>query len=105
MFSEENEDALQRLRSGGDDLTSPRGIDFTVVFPDRVSATKFADHLFADYRVFIEESNSVEALPWDVRITRRMIPKNEEITAFEALLESIAEPLGGRNDGWGCFGQ
>jgi hypothetical protein len=34
-----------------------------------------------------------------------MLPVCETITEFELLLQSKASPLGGRNDGWGCFEQ
>ena len=42
-------------------------------------------------------------LPWDVVITKFMVPSHDAITALEHDLEVAAEPLGGRNDGWGCF--
>lgn len=105
MFSEENEEVLQRLRAGGDDLSDARAIDFTVVFSDEVSARTFAGQFAADYSVSVERTEISEDRPWDVLVTKRMIPRNEDIAAFEALLESTAAPFGGRNDGWGCFRQ
>jgi hypothetical protein len=41
--------------------------------------------------------------PWDVVVVKHMVPSHEEIGSFEGMLESVANPLGGRNDGWGCL--
>lgn len=51
------------------------------------------------------ETRCVEALPWDVVVTKEMLPSHEAITAFETELEEVASGYGGRNDGWGCFAQ
>jgi len=42
-----NADVLRRMEARGDDLTKPRNIDFTVVFPDGNSAERFAQHFRA----------------------------------------------------------
>jgi len=103
-FSEENEDVLRRMRSSGNDLSQSRDINFSVVFPDETAANQFA-YQFAsdDCSVNVRKSGCVEELPWDVTVTKHMYPKNEDITEFEAFLESIASSYNGRNDGWGCF--
>lgn len=44
-------------------------------------------------------------MPWDVTVTKHMIPMHAEITRFEEMLGGAAVPLEGRNDGWGCFSQ
>ena len=46
---------------------------------------------------------SAEDLPWDVVVTRWMVPDHQAITDFEVSLEKHAFDLGGRNEGWGCF--
>jgi hypothetical protein len=54
---DENEEVLQRMRKNGDDLKTPRPIDFNLVFPDEASAKSFSH--FAQLRGFqtsIEET-------------------------------------------------
>jgi hypothetical protein len=103
---DDNGDVLRRLQAGGDDLSKPRDIDFTVVLPTAEAADALARHFSAQgYGVESELSDCVAGLPWDVLVRKPMLPTHAGITAFEAELERVAGPLGGRNDGWGCFGQ
>ena len=97
---------LRRLQRGGDDLSLARDIDFSVVFPTEQSAITFAK-LFdsVDTRVEARRSDVVPELPWDVTVTRHMVPCHDAIGDFEDALGQRAAPLGGRNDGWGCFAQ
>ena len=37
------------------------------------------------------------------RVVKHMAPRYEDIVAFEDSLQNVADSLGGRNDGWGCF--
>lgn len=99
-----NGDVLRRMQSKGDDLTKPRDIDFTIVFADEASANQFAEHfknLGLDASVKFSEVE--EGLPWDVLVVKNMAPLHSAIGEFEDELELVATPLGGRNDGWGCF--
>jgi hypothetical protein len=41
---DENGDVLRRMAANGDDLSLPRNIDFTVVFPIESTAQQFAKH-------------------------------------------------------------
>ena len=103
-FSEENEDVLRRLRAECDDLTQPRDIDFVVVFADELSAQGFADHPnLTEVSIAVEKHDVAEGLPWDVTVTKNMVPENEAITEFEEFLADLATAYGGRNNGWGCF--
>jgi hypothetical protein len=100
---DENGDVLRRLQESGDDLSASRNIDFTVAFPGKEEAEEFAVHLQGlGYKTTVEETKSVPDLPWDAVVVNHSIPTHASITAFEALLERLASPLGGRNDGWGC---
>jgi hypothetical protein len=102
--NDENGGVLRRMQENGDDLTKPRDLEFTVVFPSKVFAEAFADHFRQlGYRVSIEETKCVPELPWDVVVARNMIPLHTDIAEFEDTLSVFAAPLGGRNDGWGCF--
>ena len=103
---DENGDILFRMYSDGDDLSAPRDVDFNVVLPDRAAAKKFGDHFHKlGYKVTAEKARTVPELPWDVNVVKHMLPTHEGVTAFEAELDAVASPLGGRNDGWGCFEQ
>ena len=103
--ADENGDVLRRLQKNGDNLAKPRDVDFTVVFPTEESAQKFAEHFIRDYRLSVRNSNCIQHLPWDVVVTKHMVPSHRGITEFEEALQEVAEGLGGRNDGWGCFSQ
>jgi hypothetical protein len=103
---DDNGDVLGKLQRGGDDLSLPRDIDFSVVFATEVNATAFAK-LFdsPDNRVQVKRADVAPGLPWDVTVTRHMVPDHGAIGDFEEALVRRASPLGGRNDGWGCFAQ
>ena len=103
---DENGDVLRRLEAGGDDLTRPREVDFNVVSPAGNVAEQFADHFrVLGYVVSVELGQVVEDFPWEVVVKKHMVPSHNEIGSFEEALQSIASPLGGRNDGWGCFSE
>lgn len=103
---DENGDVLRRLQRDGDDLTQPRDIDFTVIFPGQFEAEAFANHFRClGYEVSVEETKAKPEAPWDVLVVKNMIPSHAGITGFEALLQNVASGFGGRNDGWGCFAQ
>ena len=104
--NDENGDVLRRMQAVGDDLSRPREIEFTVVFSTGMSADQFAEHFRAlGYRVSSEFAETVEDYPWEVVVARQMLPSHAEIGIFEDLLQSIAGPLDGRNDGWGCLSE
>ena len=101
-----NGDALRRMAAEGDDLTRPRDIEFTVVFPNARSAKQFAEQMRTQgYEASHELSETVEGFPWDVIVVKHMAPSHTEIGNFEALLQSEADPFGGHNDGWGSFSE
>lgn len=101
-----NGDVLRRMEEAGDDLSRPRDIEFTVVFPSETSAEGFAkefQHL--GYAASVEFTETVDGLPWDVVVVKHMVPTHKQVGEFEDLLQSVATPLGGSNDGWGCFAE
>ena len=104
--ADENGDVLRGLVARGDDLSLPRDIDFTVVLASEEAAAAFADPLRSrDVRVGVKRTDSAPGLPWDVTVTRHMLPEHAATGQFEDELARLAAPLGGRNDGWGCFEQ
>lgn len=103
---DENGNVLRRMQANGDDLSKARSIDFTIVFPNENSASECARHFSQlGYHATLENTSCAEGLPWDVVVVKHMLPTHSGITTFEGELDSIAKPLGGRNDGWGCFEQ
>lgn len=101
-----NGDVLRNLESQGDNLTKPRDINFTVVFPDESSAEKFAEHFRElGHEVSVEFTEVEEDFPWDVVVVQHMAPSHDAISNFEELLQSAADDWGGHNSGWGCFSQ
>lgn len=103
---DENGDVLMNLQRGGDDLSLPRDIDFSVIFATEADAIAFASHFASsDMRADVDRADVVPGLPWDVTVTRHMVPDDGAIGSFEAMLTRHASQLGGRNDGWGCFTQ
>jgi Regulator of ribonuclease activity B len=103
---DDNGDVLRRLEAQGDDLSRPRNIDFTLVFPEESAAERFADHFREQgFAVSIEFAETVKELPWDVVVVKHMTPSHQGISDFETNLQRVADALGGRNDGWGCFSE
>ncbi len=104
--NDDNGDVLRRMEANGDDLDSPRDINFSVVFPDEISAESFAERFrYEGYLVRVELSGVKEECPWDVTVVKHMMPSHSGITEFEQEVADFAKPLGGFNDGWGCFSQ
>jgi hypothetical protein len=89
------------LHARGDDLSRTRDVDFTVVFPDQISAETFAEQFRKrGFNAATEVSETAEGLPWDVVIVKHMALTHEEITDFEETLQQAADRLGDRNGGW-----
>lgn len=100
---DENASILQRLAERGDDMRRARPVDFVHIFTDKSSAERFADYARqAGFRVDVVATEDGEA-PWDVTVTKEMVPSAEEITSTEESLDALARSEGGRADGWGFF--
>src|SRR4051812_48205678 len=91
-----NDDNGDVLQGNGDDLTKPRDIDFTVVFPSQLLAEEFAGQFRQmGHRVSVRETKCVAELPWDAIVVNHMLPSHNEISDFESTLETLASTLGG----------
>lgn len=107
--ADENGEILQRMQAAGDDLSQPRDIDFSLLFPNEDTAETFAAMMDAEgYDVELgpweaQGENDPNAGKWDVVVTREMVPDHAAITQFEKELSGIAMPFGGQKDGWGCY--
>ena len=103
---DENGDVLRRMEANGDNLSRPRDIDFSVVFPNENAAQEFAKHFQnGGYKATVSFAQVKPDHPWDVLVVKQMIPSHSAITEFENELQQIASNLDGYNDGWGCFSQ
>lgn len=101
---DDNGDVLWRMHCNGDDLSKPREIDFSVIFPTEDAALGFAVHLLRnDQKVSFSPYEEHEEMPWQVHAHPMLEPTHEIITDYEAQLAEDAEKFGGRNDGWGSF--
>ena len=104
--NDENGDVLRRMAADGDNLSKERPIDFSVIFKDEASARRFVEYFARlDCRSVLHPEKVRGGNYFDVTISKVMLPTHVGITSFESELERVAMPLGGQNDGWGCFPQ
>lgn len=108
---------LADLASQGFDMSQPLDIEFPVAARDEESANAIHKALIeAGYDSHIEfdegepdekgeiDPDDEEFGPvWDVFANVRMIPEYEEIMRIQAALNRLANPLGGKSDGWGVM--
>ena len=100
---DENAEVLRELESRGRDLGRPHTIDLSHVFPDQSPAQAFAEaSTQAGFEANIEHVDRDDD-PWDVTISKVMLPTCENITQAEERLNGLAQTYGGRSDGWGFF--
>lgn len=100
---DENGAMLRQMADDGDDLSEPREIAFTVIFPTEDAALKFAVVLLKhDQKVSFAEGGEQDDRFWLVQAHPYMIPSHENISGYEELLAIEADSLGGKTIGWGC---
>ncbi len=103
---DENGNVLWKMLQGGDNLDVPREVDFAVIFPDEQAAMDFAVRLLRyGQKVSFGRYERVEGFPWQVQAHPIMVPSHEHVSGYERQLGKDAAALGGRNDGWGCYGR
>jgi Regulator of ribonuclease activity B len=103
---DENGDILWNMGQDGDNLSVPREIDFSVIFPTEDAATKFAVLLLKnDQKVSLSPYVANKKFPWQVQAHPMMLPTHGNVSNYEKQLGDDASKFGGRNDGWGCFAQ
>lgn len=102
--SDENGDILFRIWKRGADLSTLRTVDFSLIFPTKEQADRFATKLkLEEAEVDIKVSYFEAKTCWDVRFSPRLIPSWRNITEMEERLARSSEAFDGRNDGWGFF--
>ena len=100
---DDNGDALRNMELSGDDLSKARDVNFSVAFEDLASSEKFVELAKHNGLNAKQEADGATDSTWDATVTSHMIPSHGAITSMERHLEKLASPLGGWNDGWGCF--
>ncbi|RYY79732.1 MAG: ribonuclease E inhibitor RraB [Moraxellaceae bacterium] len=104
--NDENGDILWNMNQGGDNFSTPREVDFSIIFPTEESALEFAIHLLRnEQKVSFTTYEEHPELPWQVQAHPILVPTHANISSYESQLAQDAASLGGRNDGWGCFAQ
>ncbi|CEM60218.1 hypothetical protein XCCB1459_4215 [Xanthomonas campestris pv. campestris] len=99
--NDDNGDTLWHIAQQGVDLSKPREIAFSVVFPTKESALEFSVTLLRfEQKVRCCHYAENTAFPMDVTVYPTMVPSYKAISAFEEELATEAKPLGGLNDGW-----
>ncbi|WP_206170999.1 ribonuclease E inhibitor RraB [Phragmitibacter flavus] len=99
--SDENGDVLFGIAEGAGDLITSRPVDYCHIFPSSDSAAQFTALLPKGECSEPERYRGRKGLPWQVVVTREMIPSHNNITTTEAQLADVASKLGGIPDGWG----
>ena len=99
---DENGDILYRIWKRGCDLSKPREVDFSMIFPEKVQAEAFAIELRAS-KGKIEISYFEAKSCWDLRFSPELTPSWMEISKMENSLGEAAVKYRGKNDGWGFF--
>jgi Regulator of ribonuclease activity B len=102
--STENGDVLFRMASSGDKLWISRDVNFSVIFPTKENATVFHSKIEQlGMQSVIEKYDGARGFLFQVEVSKKIIPDHQTITTIENHLATLASPLNGRNDGWGCF--
>ncbi|WP_127170852.1 ribonuclease E inhibitor RraB [Xanthomonas euvesicatoria] len=102
---DDNGDTLWHIAQQGVDLSKPREIAFSVVFPSKESALEFSVKMLRfEQKVRCCHYPENTAFPMDVTEYPTMVPSYKAISAFEEDLAAEAKPLDGLNDGWEFFG-
>ncbi len=101
-------DALRRVVALGADMSKPMEIDFAITVPSREAGVAVAEHVRRlGFRVKLvpdADEEEPDATSWSCYCSKVMLAGYEPILAVQRQLDSIAEPWGGRSDGWGTAG-
>ncbi len=101
--NDDNGKALRNMEEAGDDLSKSRIINFSLLFYSRNEAQRFIKVAQKMQLEAVIEADSPKEAAVDVTVKKEMLPTHQNISDFESMLEGLANPFGGANDGWGCF--
>ncbi|MES2996254.1 MAG: ribonuclease E inhibitor RraB [Verrucomicrobiota bacterium] len=101
--NDETGQALNRLRSDGSDMSRAMKIDFFIEIPDMGTGHKIAQAVAKDsYECSIEQDEDTQA--WTCYASKLLVPSYENVVTEEKYLDSVAQKLGGKLDGFGSYG-
>jgi len=104
LFPEDNVgNALWQMMIDGDDLSQEREIEFSVIFSSEETALKFGQLLLENnQKVSFCPYEGNADFPWEITAYPFVSASYENISSYQNLLVSSAEPLGGQYDGFYC---
>ncbi|NQZ24424.1 MAG: ribonuclease E inhibitor RraB [Colwellia sp.] len=104
LFPEDNiGNALWQMMIDGDDLNQAREIEFSVLFSSEEAALKFGKLLLENnQKVSFSPYEDNADFPWEITAYPFVAASYENISSYQNLLESSAEPLAGQYDGFYC---
>lgn len=109
--NDEDGQVLARIAAAGMDLSVPTTIEFVIASNDESSSNAIADSLSISgfkSEVYYDEGepdsddnyNPEFGPSWTVYVPVHCVPTYENVVATQAKLDSIAQKLGGKVDGW-----
>ncbi len=110
-------DALREIAAHGVDVSQAQLIEFAVAAPDEAAANNIqaalGEHGYQAHVDFdegepddngeIDPDDPEFGAAWTVYVGISMLPTYDEIMRIQADLDRIANPHGGRSDGWGVM--
>lgn len=97
-------DALWKIQQAGEDLEKVREMEFSVLFPSQTLALQFGQLLLENsQKLSCTPFQNNEALPWEITTYPEMVLNYENISAYQALLETSSASLQGQFDGFYCL--
>jgi len=97
-------DALWQRQQAGENLTTPREIEFSVLFPNQELALQFGQLLLENnQKLSFTPFQENEEFPWEITAYPEMPLDYDSIASYQALLESSSIPMQGKFDGFYCL--
>lgn len=105
LFPDDNNgNVLWQMLQEGDDLTRPREIEFSVIFPDEKLALQFGQLLLENnQKLSFCPYQESEEFPWEITAYPEMPASYDNVSSYQHLLETSSAPLKGKFDGWYCI--
>lgn len=98
-LSQDDQQAIDRIREAGGDPSKPRQVDFYLYFEERANADAASAELRAEsFGVTVERSAANDS--WVLLATRRIALTSREFGRAQEKLEAVAHRHGGEYDGW-----
>lgn len=95
---------LWQRHQAGDNLEQSREVEFSVIFPSKALALKFGQLLLENHqKLSFTPFQDNDAYPWEITAYPEMALSYENISAYQALIETSCEPLKGQFDGFYCL--